>query len=344
MFWNLLKQVLGQYKKWKFVPATKNILYHWVGREQKKSFGNKNPDKTFYVIRSVDCDSKLYIGARLNLMANYFYVVSHLFYAEKRGWIPIIDEKNYPVYNSIDKPINGSYNAWEYYFVQPSPYSLEEVYQSKHVILSKRSWFGEYDMGYDPNQYSDPTIIEMFSKIADRIPLNEPTINVVEKIYKEYFNPKEKVLGVSYRYGGHAKDCYYQGDGHPMQLEAEELLEMAVQLMREWKMQKIFLTSDEQTIVEVFKKHFEDKIIVLPRKRRKRGEETNLTRYKQLYAAENIHETTLGYLVEMELLSRCNALVGTITSGIRYAVIRNNMKYEHCKIVDNGLLPNSKKR
>ena len=114
--------------------------------------------------------------------------------------------------------------------------------------------------------------------------------------------------------------------------------------MKEWKMEKIFLTSDEETIVEVFKKHFEDKLIVLSRKRRKRGEETNLTRYKQLYAAENIHETTLGYLVEMELLSRCNALVGTITSGIRYAVIKNKMKYEHCKIVDNGLLPNSKKR
>ena len=43
-----------------------------------------------------------------------------------------------------------------------------------------------------------------------------------------------------------------------MQLEAEELLQMAIKLMKEWKMEKIFLTSDEETIVEVFKKHFED--------------------------------------------------------------------------------------
>lgn len=344
MFWSLFKQVIGQYKKWKFVPATKNILYHWIGRESRRSFGEKNPDKTFYVIRSVDCDSKFYIGARLNLMANYFYVVSHLFYAEKKGWIPVVDEMNYPVYNSVDKPINGSRNPWEYYFVQPSPYSLEEVYQSKHVILSKQSWFGEYDMGYDSKQYSNPVIIEEFGRILDKIPLNEPTYKFVEKVYKEYFIPEERVLGVSYRYGGHAKGCYCQGDGHPIQLEVEELLPMVVGLMKEWKMEKIFLTSDEETIVEIFKKQFGSKIIVLPRKRRKRGEEANKERYKQLYAPENIHETTLGYLVEMELLSRCNALIGTVTSGIRYAVVKNKMNYEYCNIVDHGLFPNSKKR
>lgn len=342
MISSLIKQVLNQYKKWKFIPATKNILYHWVNRERKKSFGKKNPDKIFYVIRGINSNSRLYIGAVHNLMANYFYVVSHMMYAEKMGWIPVIDQLNYPVYNTIEEPINGSKNAWEYYFVQPTEYTLEEVYQSKNVVLSKRSWFGEYDMGYNIENYYNEDVISYYSAIAEKLHLNSPTQQHVEMVRSQYFNENQKVLGVAYRYGGHAVDCMVKGAGHPMQMAVAELIAMTEKLMHEWEMDKVFLTSDEETIVSLFQERFQDRLIVLPRTRRVAGKEAAC--YSQLYGKSNIHETTLGYLTEMELLANCDAFLGTVTSGVRYARIRNGLNYKYCKIIDNGLLPNPKKR
>ena len=99
----LLKKVVNQYQKYTFDVATKNLVYHWKTRERHKSFGEKNPDKHFYAIRSLDDTSKYYIGPRHNLMANYFYVSSHLAYAQKNNLQPVVDQLNYPVY--ISQPI-----------------------------------------------------------------------------------------------------------------------------------------------------------------------------------------------------------------------------------------------
>ena len=113
---NKLEKIIKQYQKYTFVNATKNLIYHWQTREKRISFGMLNPDKTFYVIRSIDNKNRFYIGPTNNLLANYFYVLSHLVYAQKKGWIPVIDMLNYHVYNSLPYPVNGTMNAWEYFW------------------------------------------------------------------------------------------------------------------------------------------------------------------------------------------------------------------------------------
>ena len=107
----LLKQLAKQFKKYRFGTAIKNILYHFITRERQKSFGPKNSDKTIYIIRSIDDKSPFYIGPVHNLLANYFYVLSHIQYAKTKGWVPVVDELNYPVYNSMEESINGTKNA-----------------------------------------------------------------------------------------------------------------------------------------------------------------------------------------------------------------------------------------
>ena len=64
-------------------------------------------------------------------MALLFYVIQQIGYAEKNNYIPVVDFKNYKTqYNIADE------NAWECFFEQISNYSLDEVYQSKNVVLS----------------------------------------------------------------------------------------------------------------------------------------------------------------------------------------------------------------
>lgn len=333
---NLLK-IIEQYKKYTFIQATKNLVYHVLTREYKKSFGTLNPEKIFYVIRSIDDKSKFYIGPKNNLLANYFYVLSHIQYAINNGWIPIVDQLNYPVYNSVDFPINGTMNAWEYYWKQPCNYTLEEVYRSKNVVLSKQNWFSEYDMGYDIEKYYNKNNIRNFYLLSQKVPLNIITRDYVNYKYQSIFEPNKKILGVSYRYVGYSKDCYYNAYGHPIQPDLLDLVKYSKEVSEIYQMDYIFLATDEETSINLFKHYFGNKLFFLPRERYVKGIVYGKNNPISIYSNKKIYNTTLMYLVEMEILSKCNGLLGSITSGLRYAIIRNNNKYEILKILDNGL-------
>ena len=94
------------------------------------SYGNKNPNKIFYVIRRSP-------GA--GLFSNLTYVLNHLVVANKHNFIPVVDMENYPtIYNEKNK-VNGTKNSWLYYFKPVSKYKLSEIYQSFNVIISVNS-------------------------------------------------------------------------------------------------------------------------------------------------------------------------------------------------------------
>ena len=97
----ICKKLKKRYKEKMPSVATKKLLYDFLTRERTKRFGNENPGKTFYIIRGYDYNSRFCIAPVHNLLANYFYVIYHLFYARKKGWIPVVDQQNYPEYNTM---------------------------------------------------------------------------------------------------------------------------------------------------------------------------------------------------------------------------------------------------
>ena len=73
--------------------------------EEYKSFGELNPEKTFYVIRRTPPGWGFY--------SNIFFVLQGLEFAQKNGFIPVVDMENYWVGElSSLKKINGTSNAW----------------------------------------------------------------------------------------------------------------------------------------------------------------------------------------------------------------------------------------
>lgn len=339
----MINKIINVYKKYKFIPATKNIIYHWNTRERKKSFGKSNPDKIFYVIRPIDFASPFYIGAELHLLANYFYVLSHLPYAQEKGWIPVIDQQNYPVYNSLPNAIYGTKNAWEYYWQQPYHYELSEVYKSENVVLSKQNWFSEWDMGYNIDNYTDKKIISFYNNLSKFFQLQPHIQEHIEKRINNIFPKGKKVLGVSVRYVGYSRRSYYQAPGHPIAPELGELIEIVKKRYEEWGMDLIFLASDDQDSIGLFKTVFGEKLKFLLRNRTDTSKKYDKQNINPLYWENNIYQTSLSYLTEMELLAKCNGLIGSVTSGLRYAIIKNNNKYEHVEIIDNGKFPNFNK-
>ena len=333
----VIKKVVSQYKTYRPLAATKNILYNFQTRERKKSFGNLYPEKTFYIIRPIDNNSPFYIGVGNNLLANYFYVVSHLKYAQDKGLTPVVDHKNYPVYNSICGEIDGVDNPWEYFWEQPSRHTLEEAYAAQNVILSKRSWFWEWDLGYDAENYTDKKLIRFYHQLTECIPLKAPIVHHIDTVRKQLFDPKEKVLGVSFRYGGHSKESSVHGPGHPISPEVDTLIEHVAKKCSDWGMDRIFFASDEESAVEDFRGFFGDRLICLDRERRRKED------LKAMFCPKNFYETTLSYLTEMELLAGCAGIIGSITSGFRYAVVRSNNSCKYIEAVDSGRFPDVRK-
>ena len=79
----------------------------------------------------------------LGFFSNLSFVLNHIKIAKSLGAIPIVDMYNFPtIYNEKRKILN-TYNSWEYFFEQLSNYSLEEVYQSKNVIITEYEFYSE---------------------------------------------------------------------------------------------------------------------------------------------------------------------------------------------------------
>ena len=139
--------------------------YYWYPelREKRVSFGEKNKNKTFYVIRP-------YTDSNEGLMSLLLNVCRHIIYAEKKGYIPVVDFKNYKTQYKDERETN----IWEDYFEPISDYSLDEVYDSKKVILCglkpTREKIFEPEVRFDREQIEIARrIVKSYIRINERV-------------------------------------------------------------------------------------------------------------------------------------------------------------------------------
>ena len=336
MYFNRCKEIMDKMCSKGLVASIKYLIYMIENRERQYNNGDLNPQKTFYVIRSINASSKFYTGVELNLLANYSYVISHLMYAIQKGYIPVIDQLNYPVYNQEPFVINGTKNPWEYFWQQPYGITLDEAYKSKNVVLSKRSWYQPGNPEYSIYAHTNNDSIKKYNALMNLVPLNERTSEHCVKTKEKIFEGKKRILGVSMRNAGYATNSCFHAPGHPIQPSIEELITIVKKKFVEWQADSIFLATEENENVKKFKEVFGKRIIVYERNRYYGWKKFTNEDPNPLYIAGEKYKTTLDYLTEMELLANCNFLIGSITSGFRYAVFRNNAQYEHLEILDYG--------
>lgn len=316
------------------------------GRERKVSYGEKNPDKVFYVIRPYYYLTRNELTQNIsNLMFHYYRTLQHLSYAIEAQMIPVIDWENYgPMAHGEDYPIHGTKNCWEYYWNQPSQYTLKEVYESKHVILSVRN---TRDLPYMPTcsfraplQKQAEDYAQKCPKYNQYITLNEYTENYIREKQESIFPIGGRILGVGIRgtsYG--LSNTHTAATGHPIQPSLGKLILSIHRTMEEWKMEYVFIACELQGVIDAIKSEFGDRCLFLPRARYERTPQRGDVEkgLDPLYIPGQKYQTNLDYVAEMELLSRCTALLAAMSSGVRYAIIVNNNKYENLKIFDNGL-------
>lgn len=300
------------------------------------SYGKLNKDKKFYVIK--------YGRPECGIFSMVFHLMPQIEYALRRRYIPIIDCKETYLPMIQDKENEGKENPWEYYFEQPGGnYSLEEVYQSKHVIyVRKKAWGIKGSLSYNdfplPDQY-----LHYWSRIFNRYLKPNVTLKRRIKNEKARFPRDGRILGISiraeYRWGGLLRhSLYYQ---HPKVPDCNTFIEKITKMMDEWGYGSIFLACDDREYSDRIAGHFGDKCIRMSRPLHRFFEhDLPIASWDDTtceFSEYTTREKTEDYIVETYLLAQCDSLYTCIGTGAQFAYVINSGRYKFMEVSNDGL-------
>lgn len=299
-------------------PPAPSTLFSGVVPVFMKSFGKDNLDKVFYVIWREK--------SQAGLFSNVFHVINHLDYAKNLGLTPVVDMENFATLYNEPQAIDGSKNAWEYYFRQPSAFKLKDVYKSKRVIFSygsNNSAFGAY--------YNFPRSLELARQFLH---IKPDIMAQADEFQSGHFS--EETLGVHIR-GQEMKTA----PGHPVPPSIDEMLARAESMLRRYPITKIFVVSEEQAYIDAFHACFGDKAVSSEAFRTYDVNAYTLAAYPR-----PLHMYRLGreLMLDTVLLSRCDYLLAGGMGGLAFgsgvsmmAQLLNQNGYKHLELVYNGI-------
>jgi hypothetical protein len=318
-------------------------LSHPIGKirlkyysEQYKSYGENHPNKTFYIIRRRP--------PAWGFFSNLFYVLQGLEYAEKHNYIPLVDMQNYWVSElSSIKKINGTKNAWCYFFEQVSQYTLEEVYKSKNVILSDGSKIFERDYWLSNRtiyMLQRPDLLRICGQLIKKyVIINSDTKDYLNKIKNHLHWDPKNTLAVFIR-GSHYHYSIPSPDGTTPELEFFIL--KVKEFINEKSIQKIYISTEDYRVYCRLKNELNFRNII-PSLRYSENLQIDVWE-KELKLAYDFgtrmgYEKTRDYLIEILLLSECNNFIGTFSNASVFAIAANNLDIkDHRIVISNKVL------
>ena len=297
-----------------------------------KHFGPVNSNRIIYYIEEDSAD--------LGFFAMYRCWLEYLYFADVCGYTPVISAGNHFTYKEEIK-VNGTANAFEYYFVQPAEVSLREVKISRNVIesdLDHRKMVELILTGKVCSYKYNKRYLYMMSNIVKKyIKLNKETKDFINRGLMKLNFEKERVLGVHIR----GTDFRAKYDNHPMYVTEEECFREIKLMLDKNSYSKIFLATDDERILSNFITEFGNQVCFYEDvERSSRNKSVAFSRGKR----EN-HKYLLGLEVirDMYTLSKCSGLVAGISQVAICAQINKlsrGEKYEEIKIIDKGLYKN----
>lgn len=309
--------------------------FRW--RERMVSYGNENPDKTFYVIRRH--------SSRSGLFSFYSTNLGSVVQAVANGFVPVVDMQN-SINPMLSEDLVGQENAWDYYFMQPCGFSLKDISKSRNVILGSINppeKYPDFDMIENRNRDSANTDIMKWRDAAHKYILLRPEIQ--EQIDSEYielfgkntsadeecgcFGEKAntpKVLGVLCRGTDYVQLKPYN---HPIQPSVDDVISKCEEIMGEYGCDYIYLATEDEEIWNRFIDEFGGSVVKSFQKHRFTTE-----------CGQNINDIAnngrkpkdrnLEYLISIGVLSKCNCFLGGAAGGTYGAILMSNgFEYEY---------------
>jgi hypothetical protein len=264
-------------------------------------------------------------------------------HAVEKNYIPVIDMKNYKNCYSEKEAIDvllfpstntifHTFNVWEYYFLQPSTYTLDDVYKSKNVILCEMRYLVEKA----PVFLETEEQIENFHKwIINYSPLNETTKKFIEDSRNDLFNGKKNILGVLYRGTDYVM---LKPENHSIIASLDDYINKTDKYFKEWEMEWIYLETEDLKAVNLFKKYFGEKLLITNSARIENySSEMGWIPFVKHNRKHDNYLNGLEYIRDTILLSECACLIGPKVNGVMVALAINNNRYAHKYIYDLGV-------
>ena len=291
-----------------------------------KNYGKKNTNKFFYVIRRTP-------GA--GFFSNLNFVIHNLLICEKLKMIPVIDMENYTTIYNCKNKINGTLNAWLYYFEPVSKFSLSEVYESKNVIIcdNKTSSKGTFEKNTFTSEFKYfhgfRYLNSKHKKIIKKyIHIKKDILTEANRFAQKNFKNK-KILGVCFR-GSDQKKSAYQ----PYTPTEEQMYNATNILLKKYKFNKIYICTEDLDYLNFYKKNFGDKLLYYncPRTKYKRDLFDYPSKKHRYYLGK-------GNLIDMLNLAKTSYLLFTTSNIPEAAMFFADKKIPH-SIIDNGMKGN----
>lgn len=289
------------------------------------------PDKKILLIREN--------GKGWGFFAEFRAMLAKMVFAEKFGLVPYVEWGKQFLY-SEKEPVDGTENAFEYYFRQPYDLTKQDILSDSYVTESKSAQGVIIEREYKRDTYEMTS--EYQTKLAEMyhryIRLNEKTKISIQADLKNIFDGS-KVLGVHFR--GTDYKAGYQN--HPVAVQLDQTIEQVKKCLKENTFQKIFLATDEKSAVERFEAEFPGQVFCF--RDVYRGEGNTSVAFSQSDRPQ--HHYRLGYEVfrDMYALASCDGLVAGLSQVVNCARIvkeSNGQQYDTLCIINNGINVNGK--
>lgn len=305
--------------------------YYWnlyQTREKLISLGEENPNLYFYIIR-VDFE-----------MAGLFAIVktmlSHIKYAIDKGYIPIIDMEHAKNCFQNDIPEN----PWEYFFQQPTQFTLKDTLKSKHIIIScnRQTPQKQYKIGVDLLLKQNLSKLSQWAQIYHTyINPNIKTQNYLSDNYNKIIGDKKNILGVLCR-GTDYTDK--RPANHPIQPSPEMVINKIHELKKNLQIDWIYLATEDIRILNLFKEKFGNQLLYINQQRFGVIESNFLSDYK--FQDNSRIEMNLDYYSSLYILSQCDYFIGGRTSGTIGSYLMATKQFKYNFFWDLGTYPSQK--
>lgn len=313
-------------RKHRFWGYKLKYLYYCIARrdvlQKKKSFGEYNENKIIYLIKPDYQDG---VEGLLSLIHKQ---VIYIDYAKQKGYIPYVDWKNYMTqyYNGID-------NVWEYFFVQPSEITEEEVYSCKNVYLSGWTFNNINPLGlFEKDIFFDKEIEKKsYDLLFNNLRFSNEVLKAVETETQNI--DIDKCIGVYVRGTDYVR---LKPSGEYIQPNVRQVEEQIIKFVNKYNA-PIFLVTEDGEI-------YDSLVIKFGKSIRTVSYDSFIYNYdgKDVLSKSNVLEVNKKlrgqrYLVKMILLSKCKYLISSITQGSKFSYALNGGKYIDEYIFNLGL-------
>lgn len=279
------------------------------------------------------------------VIRNFILIAS---WAEKNGWIPILDWEYGSTYLEGKMGVD---NFQELFF--DSKISIEDIVNGHYAIAGTINKVDVYD---NDNHFIKENIKSPYCRPDDEYSveyyktfkyyldkyfrLGPDIIRECNEEYEFIINNSKNTVAIMLRelFSEEGKE-HYNGTEmenilkkHPTSISVDDAIEKADYYMKKWGCKYIFVSSMMQETKEKFQKRFDDAVVFIDRVRLEWSKPTAVPIYSsketQINHKDTLIEKYRSYLKEIYLSSLCGYLLGAPSTGVTLALSINDGKYK----------------